>query len=325
MNATVTWTQQLRDAITDPATLLAQLQINPAQFPAWQGPRSFPLRVPQAYVRRMRPGDPNDPLLRQVLPDLAEQDLTEGTLDPVGDGSSEVLPGLLHKYDGRALLLVTGVCAVHCRYCFRRHYPYGDSNPLADRGDAVIDWLEQHPDIEEVILSGGDPLVLPDARLAALVARLNGVPSVRRLRLHTRMPVVLPDRICDELLQWLQSTRARWAIVLHINHAQEIDAELRRAVEQLRTCGAKLYNQAVLLRGINDTTAAQVDLQTTLFAIGVQPYYLHQLDPVAGAGHFEVPVEKGQILMQELRSRLPGYLVPKYVVEIAGEPGKRPL
>lgn len=321
------WQSQLARAITGPAELLAAVGLGEEWLPAAQAAaRLFPLRVPRGFVARMRKGDPHDPLLRQVLP-LAEECLTaEGFgADPVGDLAAMAVPGLLHKYQARVLLTVTGACAVHCRYCFRRHFPYADANPAADRWQAALEYIAGDDSITEVILSGGDPLVLSDRRLAELVRQLEAIPHLRRLRLHTRLPIVLPERVNDELLAWLGDTRLKPVIVVHANHAQELDGPVRAALARLKAAGAELLNQSVLLRGVNDGADALVDLSEALFDAGTLPYYLHLLDKVQGAAHFEVDESVARRLMQELQARLPGYLVPRLVREVPGGPGKLAL
>jgi EF-P beta-lysylation protein EpmB len=317
----------LARAITEPAELLAAVGLGEEWLPAAQAAaRLFPLRVPRGFVARMRHGDPRDPLLRQVLP-LAEECLTaEGFgADPVGDLAAMAAPGVLHKYRGRVLLTVTGACAVHCRYCFRRHFPYADANPAADRWRAALDYIAGDDSITEVILSGGDPLSLSDRRVAELVRQLEAIPQLRRLRLHTRLPVVLPERVNDELLAWLGDTRLKTVIVVHANHAQEIDDSVRTALAGLKSANAELLNQSVLLRGVNDSVEALADLSEALFEAGTLPYYLHLLDKVQGAAHFEVDETAARRLMQELQARLPGYLAPRLVREVPGGPGKLAL
>jgi len=318
------WQSQLARAITDPAELLAAVGLDEKWLPAAQAAaRLFPLRVPRKFVARMRHGDPHDPLLRQVLP-LAEECLTAegfGT-DPVGDLAAMAAPGVLHKYHGRVLLTATGACAVHCRYCFRRHFPYTDANPAADQWHAALEYIAGNDTITEVILSGGDPLTLSDRRLAELVRQLETIPHLRRLRLHTRLPIVLPERVNDELLAWLGDTKLKTVMVVHANHAQEIDASTRSALGELKAIGTELLNQSVLLCGVNDSADALAALSEKLFEAGVLPYYLHMLDKVQGAAHFEVNETAARQLMTELNRRLPGYLVPRLVREIPGMPGK---
>lgn len=267
--------------------------------------------------------DPGDPLLRQVLPLGAERESVAGfTGDPVGDLAAMSVPGVLHKYHGRALLTATGACAVHCRYCFRRHFPYGVANAAADRWQTAIDYLEADSSIREVILSGGDPLTLSDRRLAELAQRLDAIPHVRRLRLHTRLPIVLPERVDAALLQWLGRTRLQVVVVVHTNHANEVDAAVTAALKALKVIGIELFNQSVLLRGVNDSADALADLSEALFEAGVTPYYLHLLDKVAGAAHFNVPHAEAKRLVEQLSARLPGYLLPRLVREVAGAPAK---
>jgi len=323
---TADWQHELRTAFSRPQELLAALGLDPAAVGLSEAAAaSFPVRVPRPFVARMRPGDPADPLLRQVLPVVAETRARRGFVsDPVGDLAAEAQPGLLHKYRGRALLLVTGACAIHCRYCFRREFPYSDSVGTA-RLEAAVAALAAMPDIDEVILSGGDPLSLRDDRLAALVERLAALPHLRRLRVHTRLPVTIPSRITPALLDWLTGTRLQPVVVLHANHARELDASVATALAHLRRAGVPLLNQAVLLRGVNDEAETLAGLSTRLFECGVLPYYLHQLDRVQGAAHFDVPTRRARALLRTLRHTLPGYLVPKLVREIAGEASKTPL
>ena len=318
------WQTALGQAITEPAELLELLGLGPEWLPAARNAaRVFPLRVPRGFVARMRRGDPADPLLRQVLP-LAEECLAvEGFgPDPVGDLAAHKAPGVLHKYHGRVLLTATGACAIHCRYCFRRHFPYAEANASAEHWREALDYVALHPDVREVILSGGDPLTLSDRRLAEFVRTIEDIPHVERLRLHTRLPVVLPERVTQELCAWLSDTRLKTIVVIHANHAQELDATTRLACKRLADSGATLLNQSVLLRGVNDSVAALTHLSEALFAAGVLPYYLHLLDRVQGAAHFDVNEEVARQLLLGLNSRLPGYLVPRLVREVPGAPGK---
>ena len=321
------WQQALAQAVTDPAELLSILNLDPALLPAAQAAaKLFPLRVPRSFVARMQPGNPADPLLLQVLPLGAELQETRGfSADPVGDIASRIAPGVLHKYEGRALLIATGACAVHCRYCFRRHFPYGDELASAGQWQAAVAAIRADTSLREVILSGGDPLSLNDRRLRDLGRQLEQIPHVTRLRIHSRQPIVLPERVDAGLLAWLGSMPLQTVMVLHANHAQEIDASVRRACQALTHAGVRLFNQAVLLKGVNDTVPALVDLSETLFDAGIQPYYLHLLDRVQGAAHFEVSEVQAQTLMRELIAALPGYLVPRLVREISGHASKTPV
>lgn len=318
----------MRSLITDPAELLELVGLTalPGVADKHAIPDDFALRVPRAFVARMRPGDPTDPLLRQVLPIDDEGFFAPGYVDdPVGDQPARVAAGLLHKYDGRALAITTGACAVHCRYCFRRHFPYSEETAAAGDWQAVTSSLVADPSIEELILSGGDPLVLGTAKLRRLSARIDPLAQIRRLRIHTRVPVVIPARVTDDLLDWLSTRPQRVVIVLHINHAQEIDTAVRVASERLAQTGALLLNQAVLLRGVNDSAQAQINLSQALFEAQVMPYYLHQLDRVRGAAHFEVADATALRIVAEARAALPGYLVPRLVREVAGQDSKTPI
>jgi len=321
------WQTLLGQAITDPAELLHALDLPCELLPAARSAaRCFRLQVPRGFVARMARGDADDPLLRQVLPLAAELEASGGySLDPLQEMQSMAAPGVLHKYQGRVLLTVTGACAVHCRYCFRRHYPYNEANAARQDARVAVDYLQQHPDVTEVILSGGDPLSLSDQRLAALAGRLAAVPHVRRLRIHSRLPVVLPERVDEQLLDWITTTRLRTVLVIHCNHPNEIDATVRESMDKLRSSGVTLLNQSVLLRGVNDQPETLVRLSERLFEAGVLPYYLHQLDRVQGASHFAVEAATGRRLAALMREQLPGYLVPRLVREIPGEPSKTPL
>jgi L-lysine 2,3-aminomutase len=320
------WRRAFRDAIDDAHELLALLGLEglAGRLPA--GDAGFPLRVPRGFVARMRRGDPQDPLLRQVLPLDEELRPVPGFgIDAVGDLASRGARGLLHKYQGRALLVATGSCAIHCRYCFRRHYPYAADSAASAGWREALDYIAADPKVTEVILSGGDPLSLSTAKLTEFGDAAARIPHLRRLRIHTRLPVVLPERVDAALLAWLAALPLQKVVVVHVNHANEIDAGVGVALRRLHAAGATLLNQAVLLRGVNDDTGALVELSERLFEHGVLPYYLHQLDRVAGAAHFEVPDAIAQSLRDELRARLPGYLVPRLVREIPGEAGKTPL
>jgi EF-P beta-lysylation protein EpmB len=321
--ASASWQQQLAEAITDPQELLRLLDLAPQHVPAALSAASaFRLRVPHSFVRRMRRGDPADPLLLQVLPGARELIETPGfNVDPLAEQAAARAPGLLQKYFGRALLITTGACAVHCRYCFRREYPYAEAD-TGGRWRSALETIAADDSIEEVILSGGDPLALNDARLRQLTDALRKLPQVRRLRLHTRTPVVLPARVDDGFIGWLASLPWPTVIVLHANHANEIDAAVRAAAARLRSAGATLLNQSVLLAGINDSLAALEALSQALWSAQVLPYYLHLLDRVRGTAHFEVSESQARLLLAQLAARLPGYLVPRLARESAGAPAK---
>ena len=320
------WQQLLSQGIRSSDELLALLDIAPEELEILPPGGDFPLRVPLGFAKRMTRGDSNDPLLLQVLPTAAESALSPGySCDPLSELQTMPAPGLLHKYRGRALLTVTGACAIHCRYCFRRHYPYGEANPTAGNMQACLHYLGQQPDIHEIILSGGDPLTLSDARLHSLTEQLSGVPHLQTLRIHTRLPVVLPERVDQGLLEWIRRQRLRVVIVVHCNHPNEIDSSVTNALQQLRSAGVILLNQSVLLHGINDDVASLARLSESLFAAGVLPYYLHLLDKVQGAAHFAVDPDSARDIIAAMRAALPGYLVPRLVQDIPGQPGKTPL
>ncbi|MFK8066795.1 MAG: EF-P beta-lysylation protein EpmB [Gammaproteobacteria bacterium] len=318
------WQNLLANAISSPMELLHQLDLHESPLAQQLDIQpDFRLRVPVGFVEKMKKGDPNDPLLLQVLP-LAKENIKKvGFIsDPVGDLASEVVPGVLHKYQGRALLVTTGACGIHCRYCFRRHFPYGDSNPSTGQWQTAIDYISSSDSINEVLLSGGDPLSLTDKKLAILIAELNKISHVKRLRIHTRMPVVLPERIDNHFLDLIKSAKQKVIMVIHANHANEIDHNLQAVMDKLTKAGVTLLNQSVLLRGINDTAESLVDLSEKLFEINVMPYYLHLLDPVQGAAHFNIEREEATTIMESVRDQLPGYLVPKLVWEKPGANSK---
>jgi EF-P beta-lysylation protein EpmB len=320
------WRELWRDAITDAAELLQVVGLGdrPDLIPADDA--GFALRVPRGFAARMRQGDPADPLLLQVLPQRVEHDHVEGvTTDAVGDMASRTAHGMLHKYEGRALLIASGSCAVNCRYCFRRHFPYGEEIAAAGQWREALVRVREDPSIRELIPSGGDPLALATHKLDELTRGLLELPHVIRLRIHSRLPVVLPERIDDAFIAWLAAVPLQKVVVLHANHANEIDGSVDAACARLRDAGATVLNQSVLLRGVNDDADALADLSERLFAAGVLPYYLHQLDRVQGAAHFEVSDSRALALMEGLRARLPGYLVPRLVREVGGDRSKRPL
>lgn len=321
------WQSQLAQAITDPLQLLQTLGIDPARFPACQpAHQSFQVKVPHSYLAKIQPGDASDPLLLQVMASSLEMVSTEGySHDPVGDLNAVCTPGLLHKYAGRVLLITTSACAIHCRYCFRRHFPYDQQQPARQHWQAALDYIRSQEDITEVILSGGDPLSLSDQKLAELLAELDTIPHLKRLRIHSRMPVVLADRITPGLINSLSHTRLQTCMVIHANHARELGAPEQQALAQLKAAGMLLLNQSVLLKNINNTVASLADLSERLYECGVLPYYLHLLDAVSGAAHFDVNETEALALMTGLRSRLPGYLVPRLVRETAGENSKTPV
>jgi EF-P beta-lysylation protein EpmB len=320
------WQQLLSQGIRSSEELLALLGIDPAQLAIQPPCGDFPLRVPRGFANRMARGDSRDPLLLQVLPTTAESVQSPGyQRDPLGELHAMPAPGLLHRYRGRALLTLTGACAVHCRYCFRRHYPYSDASPVNANLQSSLDYLGQQPDIHEIILSGGDPLTLSDARLQSLTEKLAAIPHLHTLRIHSRLPVVLPERVDAGLLAWIDRQRLRVVIVIHCNHPNEIDSSVITALQKLQSAGVTLLNQSVLLHGVNDAATTLIRLSEVLFAAGVLPYYLHLLDKVQGAAHFAVRQETAKSLLAALRASLPGYLVPRLVRDIPGQPCKTPV
>ncbi len=321
------WLSRLADVITDPDELLHLLNIDASEelLAGRDARRLFALRVPRAFVARMEKGNPQDPLLRQVLTSREEFVAAPGfTTDPLEEQNS-VVPGLLHKYHNRALLLVKGGCAVNCRYCFRRHFPYADNQGNKRNWQAALDYIAAHPELDEIIFSGGDPLMAKDHELEWLVANIEALPHIKRLRIHSRLPIVIPARITDALVRLLGETRLQVLLVNHINHAQEIDDAFRAGMTKLRAAGVTLLNQSVLLKGVNDNAATLAALSNALFDAGVMPYYLHVLDKVQGAAHFMVSDDEARAIMRELLSQVSGYLVPKLAREIGGEPSKTPL
>lgn len=321
------WQRSLAEAIRSHRDLADRLQL-PQEItePTAAANKDFSLLVPESFLRRMRLGDLDDPLLRQVLPMLDEELDVPGFIDDALDEAQfREAPGLLHKYAGRALLVLTGACAIHCRYCFRRHYPYSQEPKRLDDWEPAFAAIEQDASIHEILLSGGDPLMLTDERLTAVVRRLEQIPHLRRLRLHTRLPIVLPNRVTWELIELLTSSRLTPIVVVHANHPHELVADCELSLKQLTQAGLMVLNQAVLLRGVNDSVEVLQELSERLIDLGIKPYYLHQLDRVVGAAHFEVPEETGLALVAELRKRLPGYAVPQYVREVPGEAFKVPL
>ena len=320
------WQAAMKDAVRDPVELCRLLEL-PEEFAlrTKAACSDFPLFAPRGYVARMVPGDPDDPLLRQILPVEAEMHDSPGFVtDPVGDAAATLSPGLLQKYPGRVLLVTTGACAIHCRYCFRRHFPYQQTPHTLASWQPALDAIAADRSIHEVILSGADPLTLVDESLAALADHLANIPHIRRLRVHSRLPIVIPERVTTELIEWLTGTRLVPVMVIHANHAQELAGDAVTAIETLVNAGIPVLNQAVLLAGVNDSLEAQLALSERLVDLRVMPYYLHQLDRVSGAVHFEVPAHQGELIVKQLQERLPGYAVPKFVMEIPGAKSKVP-
>ncbi|WP_284118791.1 EF-P beta-lysylation protein EpmB [Acinetobacter seifertii] len=322
------WQSQLSDLITDPSELLSLLELSSDQLlsGAILACEKFKLRVPRAFVGKMNAKNPLDPLLLQVLPHHLElEEHPEFVTDPLGEEAANQLPGVLHKYKSRFLLTLTGACAVHCRYCFRRHFPYQENLPKNDDWLNIKNYIEANPDINEVILSGGDPLTLSNRKLALWLERLSSLKQVKILRIHSRVPIVIPNRIDEQLISLLKNSRLRIVLVVHSNHASELDDFTCSKLLQLSDEHITVLNQAVLLKGVNDSAETLVDLSYRLFEARVMPYYLHVLDKVKGAQHFDLIPSEIDAIYQDVLASLPGYLVPKLVREIAGEKNKTPL
>lgn len=318
------WQTEMRHLITDPEELLERLSLpRDLLAGALAGHQSFALRVPRPYLQRIEPGNPQDPLLQQILPLQQEILAVPGFgKDPLAEADSNTRSGVIHKYKDRVLLVLSGACAINCRYCFRRHFPYGDNQLGGEHWQAALDYIARHEQVCEVIFSGGDPLATPDTRLSRMVHDLEQIPHLKRLRIHSRLPVVIPQRVTPGLIDTLSSTRLTSTLVLHINHPQELDASVFAALQPLRRAGITLLNQTVLLKGINDSLAVQKTLNETLFSEGILPYYLFVLDAVAGAAHFDVSDDEARQLVGQLQTELPGYLVPRLAREIPGRPSK---
>ncbi|WP_148863489.1 EF-P beta-lysylation protein EpmB [Marinobacter fonticola] len=323
----LTWQQELARAINRPDILLSELGLPLDLLPGAQaGARLFSIRVPYPYLDRMEYGNPADPLLRQVLPLGDEMLASPGFVpDPLNESDHTPQQGLIRKYRSRALLMVTGTCAINCRYCFRRHFPYGDHRQSPDARSQALATLHDSPEINEIIFSGGDPLAINDQRLAAWSEDLAAIPHLKRLRIHTRLPVVIPQRIDDTFMRWFGDNPLQKVVVLHINHAREIDANVHNAMQRLRSAGVTLLNQSVILRGVNDSVDTLRELSESLFDAGILPYYLHAFDPVEGAAHFDVSDDRARALVRELLGQLPGFLVPRLVREVPGKASKTPL
>ena len=329
-NTTVTterWQHALAQAVRRPEELFELLNLPQSLLKdAHSAAEQFELKVPRSFIARMKKGDLHDPLLRQVLPLNEENRVVPGfSNDPVGDLAAEQIPGLLQKYAGRALTIASGACAVHCRYCFRRHFPYQTSQLTASKLSAVIEHIKKHPQLNEVILSGGDPLTLSNTRLKHWLDEIRHIKHIKRVRIHSRLPIVLPERIDHMICGIFDDFPLPIVFVIHANHANEIDDNVKSALNALHSTGTRLLNQSVLLKGVNDNAASLVDLSERLFDVQVTPYYLHALDKVAGAAHFFVSEDTALELIEKMRHALPGYLVPQLVTEEAGKASKTPL
>ncbi|MBI2785001.1 MAG: EF-P beta-lysylation protein EpmB [Legionella longbeachae] len=319
-DTSLSWQKNLAQGFSSVNELLSYLEL-PLSIGNLSAEKQFSSRIPLGFAKRMQKGNPLDPLLLQVLATENELEFTEGySIDPLDERNTNPIRGLIHKYHGRVLLTLTGACAVNCRYCFRRHFPYHENNPGRNGFKDICNYISKDPSITEVILSGGDPLLTSDVVLAELIKQLEEIPHLHTLRIHTRIPVVFPERIEEGLLTLLKTTSFNKVIVLHTNHAQELDESVHKVLHHLRKLGCHLLNQTVLLAGINDDAQILAALSQKLFAYGVIPYYLHTLDKVKGASHFDLPFDKVQIIYQQLQNLLPGYLLPRLVCE---EPGKR--
>lgn len=320
------WQMELRDAICDLKELLNLLNLTPQEIPHAIENSSFPLRVPRNFIAKMEPGNPKDPLLLQVLPSHAENNSYQNfSNDALQEAKSNVAPGLLHKYRDRVLLIPVGSCAINCRYCFRRHFPYEENIKGRASWNEALKYIEKNSELKEVIISGGDPLILKDTLLNQLMTQIFEVSHIKRIRFHTRVPIVLPSRINDDFVTMLSKQQKSIIIVLHCNHPNEIDDNVKTAIKKLLSINVTVLNQTVLLKNINDNTKTLIDLSEKLFSCGVLPYYLHLLDRVQGTAHFEVDEKNAKQLNWEMMQNLPGYLVPKLVREVPGAPAKVPI
>ena len=326
LNSTKTsaWQTALVQAITDPSELLTYLELDQALLPAAKAvTKLFPLIVPRGFAARMEKGNPDDPLLRQIMPMNIELEEAPGfQTDPLQESRVNPVPGLLHKYHSRVLLTFVGTCAVNCRFCFRRHFPYTENNPGTEGWNQALAYIANDETISEVILSGGDPLVANDKMLLAFTERLNQISHVKRLRIHSRMPIVLPERISPDFIAWTRTLNQKVIMVTHCNHAQEINEPVKQAIKKMTDAGITMLNHTVLLKGVNDNIETLVALSEALFENGVLPYYIHMLDKVQGAAHFHVKLKMAQQLHAALQQRLSGYMVPKFVFEEPGAPAK---
>lgn len=320
------WQKDLRQVVTDPEKLLSLLGINSDNYlQHFKARKLFPVRVPLPFINRMTKGDIDDPLLKQVMPLSSEFVVTDGfTADPLQEHDT-VAEGLLHKYKHRVLMIVKAGCAINCRYCFRRHFPYQENSPNKQRWQQALTYISEHTEISEVIFSGGDPLMASDEHLAWLVEQIEVISHVKRLRIHTRLPVVIPNRITPDLVNLLSQSRLKATMVLHINHSNEIDTDFTNALEPLRAARIPLFNQSVILKNVNDDAKTLIALCEKAFDSGIMPYYLHLFDPVQGAAHFDVQEKTAIKIVNEMLAVLPGFLMPKLVREIAGKANKTPI
>lgn len=320
------WQKDLRQVVTNPEKLLALLDIDTAEYlQHFKAKQLFPVRVPLPFINRMKKNDINDPLLKQVMPLSSEFIVADGYVTDPLEEHDTVAEGLLHKYNNRVLMIVKAGCAINCRYCFRRHFPYQENSPSKQRWQQALDYIAEHTEISEVIFSGGDPLMASDEYLAWLVEKIEAIPHVKRLRIHSRLPVVIPNRITNNLVDMLSNTRLKTTMVLHINHSNEIGGDFVKALEPLKEARIPLFNQSVILKGVNDSAEILIQLSEKMFDNGIMPYYLHLFDPVQGAAHFDVSEEDAIKIVKEMLANLSGFLMPKLVREIAGQTNKTPI
>jgi EF-P beta-lysylation protein EpmB len=324
MTTKTSWQTALIEAVTDPRELLEVLELDLSLLnQAKAAAALFPLKVPRGFIARMQKGNQSDPLLRQVLPLGDEHEVVAGfTPDALDEAKANPVPGLLHKYHGRVLFILAGACSIHCRYCFRRSFPYAKNNPGTAGWTQAFAYIAQDETITEVILSGGDPLVMNDDFLADFTQKLGEIPHLKRLRIHSRMPIVLPERITSEFITWFSRSRLKPILVTHCNHPQEINQSVIDAMKRLLKAGVTLLNQSVILKGVNDHAEILIHLSEALFSAGIMPYYLNLLDKVQGAAHFDMALKTAQALHWQMAQQLPGYLVPKLVAEQPGAPAK---
>ncbi len=318
------WQNDLSQCITSVDDLLSELELDHLQLTSCQrAAAQFALRVPRPFVQRMKKGDPKDPLLAQVLPVNAEMQLDPAySADPLDESNHNPIAGIVHKYRNRLLLIVSPACAINCRYCFRRHFPYQENRQSKAQWQQALHYISSNTDINEVIFSGGDPLAANDRFLGWLSEQIAAIPHIKRLRIHSRLPVVIPSRIDEAFLRWATASRLKPIMVLHINHSSEIDQQVMQAIARLRDANIKVLNQTVLLKDVNDSATTLRDLSENLFDCGVDPYYLHLLDPVEGASHFDITADQAGQIYRELQTLLPGFLLPKLVREVPGELSK---
>lgn len=314
------WQQILSESIRDPKKLLLQLGLSEKDVPDVDFTNSFSMMVPEPFIQQMAYGDAHDPLLRQVLPILSEREVVSGfSADPLGEQNTNVQTGIVHKYNGRLLLMLASGCAVNCRYCFRRHFPYSDNRLGKKNWQNTLSYLQQHQDVTEIILSGGDPLLVDDERLQDIIKSLESIKHIKRLRIHSRLPVVIPQRLTAKLKTMLSESKLQCSLVIHCNHKNEISHELQAALLEFKHSGITLLNQSVLLKGVNDDAKTLIDLSEALFSAGVLPYYLHLLDLIQGGAHFNIEHNQALTIYQVMQQHLPGYLLPKLARECAGE------